>query len=176
MDFVERKSDLFIKIVARRSPFRGAVDQISRNQRPQFKTFHSYTYGKIFAPKHLSQASFCVFRSTTRCLPQKIGNPYNNLLVNFNQAKKFNDSDEIKRNLPEMEGFSQVCWFMDSDAVQSSVWVWSPSQASGEGAGQLRNLILKPFPHEHDEGSLSIQSPHSDHTAEGVRTGKTLWV
>ena len=48
-----------------------------------------------------------------------------NLLVIFNvhQTKKFNDYDEIHRNLPEVkpDGFSQVCWFMDSDAVQGSV-------------------------------------------------------
>ena len=63
-----------------------------------------------------------------------------NLLVvfNFHHTKKFNDCDEIHRNLPVVrpEGFSQVCLLMDSDAVQGSVWVLSPSQASGEGAGQ----------------------------------------
>ena len=49
--------------------------------------------------------------------------------------------------------------------MQGSVSVWSPSQASGEGAKQLRTLNLNPIPHEHDAGSLSIQSPQSDHSA-----------
>ena len=115
MEFVERKSDQdSAQIFSFSWSYREIKDLNSKH-------FTPILMERFFAPKHLSQASFCVFGATTRCLPQKIGNPYNNLLVNFNQAKKFNDSDEIKRNLPEMEGFSQVCWFMDSDAVQSSV-------------------------------------------------------
>ena len=100
---------------------------------------------------------------------------YLSVIFNVHHTKKFNDCDEIHRNLPEVrpEGFSQVCWCVDSDAVQGSVWVWSPSQESGDGAfRQWRTLNLKPIPHEHDEGSVSIQSPQSDHTAVGVRTGK----
>ena len=60
MEFVERKSDQDSAQIY--SPFRGAVDQISRNQRPQFKTFHSYTYGKIFCSKAPQPSLILCFR------------------------------------------------------------------------------------------------------------------